>query len=79
LTSERDDPRTALVRSLLELAPADAEEAGDRDQIVDFVRRHERPFDRAIGHHLRRRGHVGRNGRSGRRGLSRRRGRRWSR
>ena len=49
LTSERDDPRTALVRSLLELAPADAEEAGDRDQIVAFVRRHERPFDRAIG------------------------------
>jgi 8-oxo-dGTP pyrophosphatase MutT (NUDIX family) len=48
LTSERDDPRTALVRSLLELAPADAEEAGDRDQIVAFVRRHERPFDRAI-------------------------------
>jgi len=36
------------VRALLELAPADAEEAGDRDQIVAFVRRHERPFDRAI-------------------------------
>jgi 8-oxo-dGTP pyrophosphatase MutT (NUDIX family) len=36
------------VRSLLELAPADAEEAGDRDRIVAFVRRHERPFDRAI-------------------------------
>ena len=49
MTSERDDPRTALVRSLLELAPADAEEAGDRDQIVAFVRRYERPFDRAIG------------------------------
>jgi len=48
LAPEHDDPRTALVRSLLELAPADAEEAGDRDQIVAFVRRHERPFDRAI-------------------------------
>jgi len=48
LAPEPDDPRTALVRSLLELAPADAEEAGDRDQIVAFVRRHERPFDRAI-------------------------------
>ena len=43
-----DDPRTALVRALLELRPGDAEEAGDRDQIVAFVRRHERPFDRAI-------------------------------
>ena len=48
MAPEPDDPRTALVRSLLELAPADAEEAGDRDQIVAFVRRHERPFDRAI-------------------------------
>jgi 8-oxo-dGTP pyrophosphatase MutT (NUDIX family) len=48
LGPEHDDPRTALVRALLELAPADAEEAGDRDQIVAFVRRHERPFDRAI-------------------------------
>jgi 8-oxo-dGTP pyrophosphatase MutT (NUDIX family) len=42
------DPRDALVRSLLELRPADAQEADDRDQIVAFVRRHERPFDRAI-------------------------------
>jgi len=42
------DPRDALVRSLLELRPADAEEAADREQIVLFVRRHERPFDRAI-------------------------------
>ena len=48
LASQPDDPRTTLVRSLLELAPADAEEAGDRDQIVAFVKRHERPFDRAI-------------------------------
>jgi 8-oxo-dGTP pyrophosphatase MutT (NUDIX family) len=48
LASAHDDPRTALVRALLELAPADPEEAGDRDQIVAFVRRHERPFDRAI-------------------------------
>ena len=45
---EAADPRTALVQSLLELSPADAEEAGDRDQIVAFVKRHERPFDRAI-------------------------------
>ena len=48
MASYHDDPRSALVRSLLELEPADAEEAGDRDQIVAFVRRHERPFDRAI-------------------------------
>lgn len=48
MAPEHDDPRTALVRSLLELAPGDAEEAGDRDQIIAFVRRHERPFDRAI-------------------------------
>jgi 8-oxo-dGTP pyrophosphatase MutT (NUDIX family) len=42
------DPRDALLRSLLALAPGDPEEAGDRDQIVAFVRRHERPFDRGI-------------------------------
>ncbi len=29
-------------------APADAEEARDRDRILAFVSRHERPFDRAI-------------------------------
>jgi 8-oxo-dGTP pyrophosphatase MutT (NUDIX family) len=48
LPSENDDPRAPLLRSLLELAPADAEEAGDRDQIVAFVKRHDQPFDRAI-------------------------------
>jgi 8-oxo-dGTP pyrophosphatase MutT (NUDIX family) len=42
------DPRDALLRSLLALEPADAEEARDRDLIVAFVRRHERPFERAI-------------------------------
>ena len=42
------DPRDALVRSLLALEPADAEEAEDRDRLVAFVRRHERPFARAI-------------------------------
>jgi 8-oxo-dGTP pyrophosphatase MutT (NUDIX family) len=48
VTSPAPDPREALVGALLELRPADAEEAGDRDQIVAFVRRHERPFERAI-------------------------------
>jgi 8-oxo-dGTP pyrophosphatase MutT (NUDIX family) len=42
------DPRDALVRTLLELAPADAEEAADRDRILAFVRRHPQPFDRRI-------------------------------
>ena len=42
------DPRDALLRALLALEPADAEEAGDRDLIVAFVRRHERPFERDI-------------------------------
>ena len=46
--SDPPDPRDALVRALLALEPADAEEAGDRDRIVAFVRRHERPFDRGI-------------------------------
>lgn len=42
------DPRAALVLALRRLVPADAEEARDRDRIVAFVLRHERPFDRAI-------------------------------
>jgi 8-oxo-dGTP pyrophosphatase MutT (NUDIX family) len=44
-----DDPRVPLVQSLRELVPADAEEARDRDRIVDFVLRHPDPFDRGIG------------------------------
>jgi 8-oxo-dGTP pyrophosphatase MutT (NUDIX family) len=42
------DPRAALVEALRGHAPADAEEARDREQILAFVCRHERPFDRAI-------------------------------
>jgi 8-oxo-dGTP pyrophosphatase MutT (NUDIX family) len=37
------------VNALRRLVPADAEEARDRDHILAFVARHERPFDRAIG------------------------------
>ena len=43
-----DDPRAALAESLRRHAPADAEEARDREQILAFVLRHESPFDRAI-------------------------------
>ena len=43
-----DDPRAALAEALRRHAPADAEEARDRDQVLAFVLRHERPFDRAI-------------------------------
>jgi 8-oxo-dGTP pyrophosphatase MutT (NUDIX family) len=42
------DPRRALAESLLALHPADEEEAHDRDHILAFVLRHERPFDRGI-------------------------------
>jgi 8-oxo-dGTP pyrophosphatase MutT (NUDIX family) len=42
------DPRAALVEALRRHAPADAEEARDRDHILAFVTRHARPFDRAI-------------------------------
>jgi 8-oxo-dGTP pyrophosphatase MutT (NUDIX family) len=42
------DPRTALVEALRRHAPADAEEAVDRDRILAFVARHEHPFDRGI-------------------------------
>ncbi|HXK09691.1 MAG TPA: NUDIX hydrolase [Vicinamibacteria bacterium] len=42
------DPRAPLADALRRHAPADAEEARDRDRILDFVLRHERPFDRAI-------------------------------
>jgi 8-oxo-dGTP pyrophosphatase MutT (NUDIX family) len=42
------DPLAALVEALRRHAPADAEEARDRDRILAFVSRHERPFDRAI-------------------------------
>jgi 8-oxo-dGTP pyrophosphatase MutT (NUDIX family) len=43
-----DDPRAALLSALRLHAPGDAEEARDRDQILEFVERHERPFDRKI-------------------------------
>ena len=43
-----EDPRTALLEALRRLEPADAEEAHDRDRILAFVARHERPFDRGI-------------------------------
>jgi 8-oxo-dGTP pyrophosphatase MutT (NUDIX family) len=42
------DSRTALAEALRRHAPADEEEARDRDLILAFVLRHERPFDRAI-------------------------------
>lgn len=42
------DSRTALAEALRRLAPADEEEARDRDLILAFVLRHGRPFDRAI-------------------------------
>jgi 8-oxo-dGTP pyrophosphatase MutT (NUDIX family) len=47
------DPRAALVEALRRHSPADEEEARDRDRILDFVRRHQDPFDRRIaGGHL---------------------------
>jgi len=42
------EARNALADSLRRHAPADGEEARDRDRILEFVLRHERPFDRAI-------------------------------
>jgi 8-oxo-dGTP pyrophosphatase MutT (NUDIX family) len=42
------NPRRALVEALERLVPYDEQEAGDRQRILDFVRRHENPFDRAI-------------------------------
>jgi 8-oxo-dGTP pyrophosphatase MutT (NUDIX family) len=42
------DPRPALVEALRRHRPADEEEARDRARILDFVLRHERPFDRSI-------------------------------
>ena len=46
--SPPEDPRAALAEALRRHEPADGEEADDRDQILAFVLRHERPFDRAI-------------------------------
>ncbi len=43
-----DDARAVLVEALSRHAPADEEESCDRDRILAFVRRHERPFDRGI-------------------------------
>src|SRR5512143_4342626 len=40
--------RAVLLESLERHAPADEEEAADRERILAFVRRHARPFDRAI-------------------------------
>jgi 8-oxo-dGTP pyrophosphatase MutT (NUDIX family) len=42
------EARDALADSLRRHAPADEEEARDRDRILEFVLGHERPFDRAI-------------------------------
>ena len=42
------DPRAALLAALRGVAPADADEAADRDRIVSFVERYPRPFDRSI-------------------------------
>ena len=42
------DPRKALVEALLRHHAADEEEARDRARILDFVGRHERPFDRGL-------------------------------
>jgi len=41
-------PRAALVDSLRRHLPADEEEARDRDRILAFILRHDRPFDRGI-------------------------------
>ncbi len=41
-------PLADLIGSLRRLVPADEEEAGDRDRILDFVLHHEHPFDRGI-------------------------------
>jgi 8-oxo-dGTP pyrophosphatase MutT (NUDIX family) len=43
-----DDSRTALISALRRHVCADAQETRDRDRILDFVSRHERPFDRGI-------------------------------
>jgi 8-oxo-dGTP pyrophosphatase MutT (NUDIX family) len=48
LNPHASDPRAALIDSLRQHVPADGEEARDRDRIVAFVLRHERPFDRVI-------------------------------
>ena len=44
----RSDPHEALADALRRHAPADEEEAQDRDRILAFVLLHESPFDRAI-------------------------------
>lgn len=46
--SQAADPRGALCEALRRHAAADARETRDRDRILAFVNRHERPFDRAI-------------------------------
>jgi 8-oxo-dGTP pyrophosphatase MutT (NUDIX family) len=47
VTPDRD-PRAALAEALRRHAATDEEEAADRDLILAFVLRHEKPFDRAI-------------------------------
>ena len=42
------DPCAALLAALRGFAPADADEAADRDRIASFVERYPRPFDRSI-------------------------------
>jgi 8-oxo-dGTP pyrophosphatase MutT (NUDIX family) len=42
------DPRLTLAAALEALAPADEDEARDRDRILAFVRGHADPFDRRI-------------------------------
>jgi 8-oxo-dGTP pyrophosphatase MutT (NUDIX family) len=46
--SPRPDPRAALVEALRRHLPLDEQEARDRERILAFVERHERPFDRGI-------------------------------
>ena len=42
------EPRLEITERLRRMIPADPEEARDRDRILAFVERHERPFDRGI-------------------------------
>lgn len=42
------DPRLRLLAALDRHQPHDAQEEADRERILDFARRHERPFDRSI-------------------------------
>ncbi len=48
MRSEASASRDLLVRALLDLSPADEEEARHRARILSFVRRHRDPFDRRL-------------------------------